>query len=115
MVAASHLPSFIEALVEINFTVNDDSKRLSGHIVAPDEGLEALYQGVMLGIRDYVQKNGFQGVVWDYLRTDSALVATLAVDALGADRVQAIMMPSPSQVKQVLMMQNSLLLIWAFI
>ena len=57
--------------------------------------MKALYRGVMLGLRDYVQKNGFPGVVLGLSGgIDSALVAALAVDALGADQVQAVMMPS---------------------
>ena len=55
---------------------------------------EAVYQALVLGVRDYVLKSGFQGVVFGLSGgIDSALVATIAVDALGADRVQAVMMP----------------------
>ena len=50
----------------------------------------------MLGLRDYVEKNGFQHVVLGLSGgIDSALVACLAVDALGAERVSAAIMPSP--------------------
>ncbi len=60
-----------------------------------DEEAE-LYEAILLGIRDYVNKNNFNGVVLGLSGgVDSALVATLAVDALGARRVRAIMMPSP--------------------
>jgi NAD+ synthase len=48
----------------------------------------------MLGLRDYVNKNGFKGVVFGLSGgVDSALVAALAVDALGADRVRCVMLP----------------------
>lgn len=54
------------------------------------------YSALVLGVRDYVQKNGFPGVIIGLSGgVDSALVLTVAVDALGADRVRAVMMPSP--------------------
>ncbi len=60
------------------------------------EGLEPLYQAMVLGLRDYVNKNGFPGVVLGLSGgIDSALSAAVAVDALGADRVHCVMMPSP--------------------
>ncbi|WP_135075861.1 NAD+ synthase [Terasakiella sp. SH-1] len=60
------------------------------------EGLEAIYQAMVLGLRDYVNKNGFPGVVLGLSGgIDSALSAAVAVDALGADRVKCVMMPSP--------------------
>ena len=50
----------------------------------------------MLGVRDYIGKNGFPGVLLGLSGgIDSALVLAMAVDALGADRVRAVMMPSP--------------------
>lgn len=61
----------------------------------PDR-LEVIYQVLLLGLKDYVNKNGFAGgLVGLSGGIDSALVLTLAVDALGADRVHAVMMPSP--------------------
>jgi NAD+ synthase len=55
-----------------------------------------LYHAVMIGLRDYVGKNGFPGVVLGLSGgIDSALTAVIAVDALGADRVRALMLPSP--------------------
>lgn len=57
---------------------------------------EALYSALTLGLRDYVNKNGFPGVVLGLSGgIDSAISAAIAVDALGADRVWAVMMPSP--------------------
>lgn len=59
-------------------------------------GEEAVYHAALTGLRDYVLKNGFGRVVLGLSGgIDSAVVATMAVDALGADNVQAIMMPSP--------------------
>jgi NAD+ synthase len=63
---------------------------------APAEGLAAIYPAMVLGLRDYVHKNGFPGVIIGLSGgTDSALTAAVAVDALGADRVRCVMMPSP--------------------
>jgi NAD+ synthase (glutamine-hydrolysing) len=53
------------------------------------------YQALVLGIKDYVAKNGFQGAILGLSGgIDSALVLALAVDALGADKVEAVLMPS---------------------
>ena len=54
----------------------------------------AVWQALVLGVRDYVRKNGFPGVVLGLSGgIDSAVTLAVAVDALGADRVQAVMMP----------------------
>lgn len=53
------------------------------------------YKALVLGIKDYVRKNGFQGAILGLSGgVDSALVLALAVDALGADQVEAVLMPS---------------------
>lgn len=59
--------------------------------------LEAqIYQALVLGVKDYVTKNGFPGVLIGFSGgVDSALTLAIAVDALGADKVRAVMMPSP--------------------
>ncbi|KAF0117476.1 MAG: NAD+ synthase [Rhodospirillaceae bacterium] len=55
-----------------------------------------IYQAMMLGLRDYVTKNGFPGVLLGLSGgIDSALSAAVAVDALGAEKVRGVMMPSP--------------------
>ena len=62
----------------------------------PPEGRDGVYRAMMLGLRDYVDKNGFPGVIIGLSGgIDSALTAAIAVDALGADRVHCVMMPSP--------------------
>jgi NAD+ synthase len=67
-----------------------------GPMTAPSEGLEAVYQAMVLGLRDYVGKNRFPGVVIGLSGgIDSALTAAVAVDALGRDKVHCVMMPSP--------------------
>lgn len=65
--------------------------------VAPRESWEAeLWSALVLGVRDYVGKNGFPGVLLGLSGgIDSALVLAIAVDALGADKVRTVMMPSP--------------------
>jgi NAD+ synthase (glutamine-hydrolysing) len=63
--------------------------------VAPEHGeAEELYEALVMGVRDYVRKNGFHGVVLGLSGgIDSALTLCIAVDALGADQVEAVMMP----------------------
>jgi NAD+ synthase (glutamine-hydrolysing) len=57
--------------------------------------VESVYRALVLGVRDYVDKNGFKGVVIGLSGgIDSGLTLTIAVDAIGADRVEAVMMPS---------------------
>ena len=59
-----------------------------------EQGDASAYQACVLGLRDYVEKNGFPGVILGLSGgVDSALVAALAVDALGPKRVRAVMMP----------------------
>jgi NAD+ synthase len=63
---------------------------------APEVGMEPIYGALLLGLRDYVNKNRFPGVVLGLSGgIDSALSAAVAVDALGAARVHCVMMPSP--------------------
>ena len=66
-----------------------------GEIAPEAQGLEAIYRAMCLGLRDYVLKNRFPGVVLGLSGgIDSALSAAVAVDALGPQRVHAVMMPS---------------------
>jgi len=64
--------------------------------IAPDlSEEESVYSALVLGVRDYVQKNGFRGVVIGLSGgIDSALTLCIAADALGASSVEAVMMPS---------------------
>lgn len=86
------LPAFEETLGLVEL---DGTRLLSGQINA-DPGLEAsVYRALCLGVKDYVSKNGFPGVLLGLSGgIDSALTLAIAVDALGADRVRAVMMPS---------------------
>ncbi len=60
------------------------------------DGMESVYHAMAVGLRDYVEKNRFPGVVLGLSGgIDSALTAVVAVDALGPERVRCVMMPSP--------------------
>jgi NAD+ synthase len=68
----------------------------AGALEKPEEGAAAIYHALVLGLRDYVRKNHFPGVVIGLSGgVDSALTAAAAVDALGPDKVHCVMMPSP--------------------
>ncbi|MGQ5524591.1 NAD+ synthase [Chitinimonas sp. PSY-7] len=85
-------PSFIPDLAILEF-INGDIQA-SKITTTPD--IEAsVYQALTLATRDYIQKNRFPGVIIGLSGgIDSALTLAIAVDALGADRVRAVMMPS---------------------
>ncbi len=69
---------------------------LDSEQASPITDLAAIYQAMMVGLRDYVNKNRFPGILLGMSGgIDSALTAAVAVDALGADRVHAVLMPSP--------------------
>ena len=102
------LPAFEEALEIVEFAGarGEDGKGGEGGAptgalrqgqVAAQQALEAeVYQALVLGVRDYLGKNGFPGALLGLSGgIDSALVLAIAVDALGADKVRAVMMPSP--------------------
>ena len=90
------LPFWQEALTIVQWDKSSGAWR-GGDVVGHAEGprLEAVYNAMMLGLRDYVRKNGFPGVVLGLSGgIDSALTAAVAVDALGADRVRGVRLPS---------------------
>ncbi|HEU5106583.1 MAG TPA: NAD+ synthase [Solirubrobacterales bacterium] len=67
-----------------------------GHLAAPLADLDEVYGALVLGLRDYVEKNGFKHVGLALSGgIDSALVAMIAADAVGADRLTCVVMPSP--------------------
>jgi len=91
------LPTFVPALVVTEWH-RVDGRLMCAAQALPDEAdpLEEIYRALMLGLRDYVGKNGFPGVILGLSGgIDSALSAAVAVDALGAARVRAVMLPSP--------------------
>ena len=90
---ALQLPQFVEALEVLEFAGGE--LRPGG--IAPARALESeVYDALVLGVRDYLGKNGFPGAIIGLSGgIDSALTLAIAVDALGADKVRAVMMPSP--------------------
>ena len=92
---AFHLPAFTEAVVTTGWSrVGDTWRCTDGPIARLDEGDKADYAACVLGLRDYVDKNRFAGVVLGLSGgIDSALCAAMATDALGADRVRCVMLP----------------------
>ncbi len=90
---AQRLPFFDEALV--NCAIDADGAPALAAISEPLTEQEAIYRALVLGTRDYARKNGFKGAVLGLSGgIDSALVAALAVDALGAENVEVVLMPS---------------------
>ncbi len=92
-------PMLEEAVIATRWRRDTDGMRLvaigRGPIAPALPPLEAIYRVMVTGLRDYVEKNRFPGVVLGLSGgVDSALSAAVAVDALGAERVRAVMMPS---------------------
>lgn len=91
---AAQLPAFEESVTTLRFTRNGDDWRCTGPVAEQVEGDHADYAACVLGLRDYVAKNGFPGVLLGISGgIDSALCAAIAVDALGADQVHGVMLP----------------------
>lgn len=103
------LPLFEDALVEVN--LNDDGsilepiiepasrvpdKELNPETLEENLNIEQIYQALILGIKDYFNKMGFKkALIGSSGGIDSAVTLALACDALGAENVRAILMPSP--------------------
>lgn len=86
---------FAESLAVVEFDVAAAPVPIEAPGPQPMLRVASIYQAIVLGIRDYVRKHGFQGAVLGLSGgVDSALVLALAVDALGADAVQVVLMPS---------------------
>ena len=93
---AAMLPMFEESVTQLTLNRTDSGWRLaeSQKVKVPDQ-LEADYHAMALALRDYCAKSGFDRVLLGLSGgVDSALVATIAADALGADNVRCIMLPS---------------------
>ena len=87
------MPQFKEALAVLTI---HDGQLLLGEITPPLTLEAQVYSALVLGTHDYVHKNRFPGAIIGLSGgVDSALVLAIAVDALGADQVRAVMMPSP--------------------
>src|ERR1700733_7592689 len=92
---AFQLPAFRESVTTVRWQRTGNGWRcLDGPMAKPQESEQDDYAACVLGLRDYVDKNGFKGVVlglWG--GGDSAVCAAMAVDALGAKRVRCVMLP----------------------
>jgi NAD+ synthase (glutamine-hydrolysing) len=89
-------PSCVEGLYAVDFSIDAGSLTpLPGECAPHLETEESIYRVLVLGVRDYITKNGFPGVVIGLSGgIDSALTLAIAVDAIGADRIETLMMPS---------------------
>ena len=86
--------TFCEAFPIVNVDPAADSLLRKGDLIPAREELESVWQALVVGMRDYVNKNGFPGVVLGLSGgIDSAVTLAVAVDALGPERVEAVMMP----------------------
>lgn len=93
---AARAASLEAALVTVSAEKQGDVVRLSGEVKALEADNATLWKALVLGVRDYVTKNGFPGALLGLSGgIDSALVLAIAVDALGRDKVRTVMMPSP--------------------
>jgi len=90
---AQRCPAWSEELALVEFDQAGHPAPAPVAELCPPEA--SVYQALVLGVRDYVRKNGFQGAVLGLSGgIDSALTLAVAVDALGADQVEAVAMPS---------------------
>ena len=81
--------------LEISWTPNKSAQPLDGQVAVRLSDEEEMWQALVIGLRDYVSKNGFRSVVLGLSGgIDSALVAAIAVDAIGAKAVNGVAMPS---------------------
>jgi len=91
---AAQLPDFVEDITTLRWTRGNDGWRCAGPIMPVLEGDKADYAACVLGLRDYVRKNGFPGVLLGISGgIDSAVCAAIAVDALGKEAVRGVMLP----------------------
>ena len=90
-------PAFEEGVYLAEFSVDDNNnvKPVPAKIAQPRSEVETVYQALVLGVRDYIEKNRFSGILLGLSGgIDSALTLAIAVDAIGAERVEVVMMPS---------------------
>ena len=94
---AAQLPAFEEAVVHLDLEKTAAGWRaVPGAIVAQPGDIEQDYRAMVMGLHDYLRKSGFSKVVLGLSGgIDSALVAVIAADALGAENVHTIRLPSP--------------------
>ena len=93
---AGRAPSFLEDAFEVRCTAGAQGLVLQASIQPLPDELCDVWQALVLGVRDYIEKNKFPFVLLGLSGgIDSAVVLAVAVDALGPDRVRAVMLPSP--------------------
>ena len=91
---ATQLPAFEENITTLRWNRTDAGWHCAGPVAPLLDGDKGDYAACVLGLRDYVGKNGFPGVLLGVSGgIDSALCAAIAVDALGAERVRGVMLP----------------------
>ena len=84
-----------EGLYPVDFQCGAAVTPVPGEIASPRESVAAIYEVLVLGVRDYINKHHFPGAVIGLSGgIDSALTLAIAVDAIGADKVEVVMMPS---------------------
>lgn len=89
-------PGFQEKLLFAQVEQGECALEIRAEVAPLADTLPDLWSAMVLGVRDYIGKNGFPGVLLGLSGgIDSALVLALAVDALGAEQVRTVMMPSP--------------------
>ncbi len=93
---AGRAPGFVDHAFEVSCALQSGRLELSAQMAELGDDLADVWQALVLGVRDYIGKNRFPSVLLGLSGgIDSALVMAIAVDALGAERVRAVMMPSP--------------------
>ena len=91
---AAQLPAFAEHITTLHWRKSESGWHCAGPMASVLDGDQGDYAACVLGLRDYVGKNGFPGVLLGVSGgIDSALCAAIAVDALGAERVRGVMLP----------------------
>ena len=92
-------PSFEACTLHVRLSLGTEGQapaQVAGSVAAPLSPEAEIWQALVTGVRDYLGKNGFPGAIIGLSGgIDSALVLAIAVDALGADKVRTVMMPSP--------------------
>ena len=91
---SAQAPAWEESLLEINYEKDEGLKSNVALKVGDNNELSDIYSAMVLGLKDYVNKNNFPGIILGLSGgIDSALCAAIAVDALGSDRVSCFMLP----------------------
>jgi len=91
----AHAEFFKEELLIVDFEIDEQASVISQKLPPSLSEEERVYKAITLGIRDYIEKNNFKKAIIGLSGgIDSALTLAIAVDAIGKDRVEAVMMPS---------------------